>query len=390
MTPTPARPLGVAVIGHSFMGRAHSNAWRNVGAFFPDLPPVAQVVLAGRDPQRTAEAAGVLGWRESVTDWQATIAHPDVDIVDVCTPGHLHAEVTLAALAAGKHVLVEKPLANTPEEAEAMERAAEDAVSAGQVAMVGFNYRRVPALALARELVGAGRLGQLREVRIAYLQDWLSDPQAPMAWRLRRSTAGSGVLGDLGSHAVDLLRWITGQEVASLLGHVRTFVPERRWPDGRTDEVDVDDAAWATLSLDGGAVASLEVSRMATGRKNALTLEFYGDRGALRFDVESLNTLSWYDATAEQGLRGFTDIVVTEPEHPGLAPWWPPGHILGWDHTFTAQAAAFLDAVATGTPATPSFADGLAVQQVLGAVERSAATGGVVEPYAPAVVGAGS
>lgn len=390
MTPSSARPLGVAVIGHSFMGRAHSNAWRNVRAFFPHLPVVEPVVLAGRDAERTAEAASALGWREHTTDWRAAIERPDVDVVDVCTPGHLHAQIATAALAAGKHVLVEKPLANSPAEAETMLSAADAAAARGVQAMVGFNYRRVPALALARDLVASGRLGALREVRVAYLQDWLSDPAAPMAWRLRRELAGSGVLGDLGSHAVDLIRWITGEEITSLTGHVRTFVPERRWPDGRAATVDVDDAAWATLHLEGGAVAALQVSRMATGRKNALTLEFYGERGALRFDVESLNTLGWFDADADPLLQGFTDVMVTEGEHPGLAPWWPPGHVLGWDHTFTAQAAAFLDAVATGVPARPSFADGLAVQRVLDAVERSAASGTSVTPAAAASVGAAS
>ncbi len=378
MTPSDVSPLGVALVGHSFMGKAHSNAWRNVRAFYPDVPPVAQRVLVGRDQERTSAAASQYGWDEVVTDWRSVLERDDIHIVDVCTPGHLHAEISLAALAAGKHVLVEKPLANSVAEAEAMTSAGEVATASGVFSAVGFNYRRVPALALARRLVAGGRIGVVRHARISYLQDWLADAEAPMTWRLRRETAGSGVIGDLASHAVDQLGFLLGQRVTAVGGHLTTFVDERPGESG-PERVTVDDAAWATLRTDDGVIASLEVSRMATGRKNALQIELFGSLGSIAFDLQSLNELRVYDAHDRAGTTltvGDASVLVTEPEHPYLAAWWPPGHVLGWDHTFTNQAADFLTAIATGTPPAPSFADGLAVQRVLAAIEESAAQDG--------------
>ena len=369
-----SRPLGVAVVGYSFMGKAHSNAWRNVGAFHPECPPVRQQVLVGRDPSAVKEAADRYGWAESATDWRSIIEHDDIDIVDICTPGHLHHDIALAALEAGKHVLVEKPLANSLAEAEAMVAAADAAERRGVLSMVGFNYRRVPALALARELIAAGRIGDVRQVRAAYLQDWLADASAPMTWRLRRETAGSGALGDLGSHVVDQVQTLLGSPVTSASGNLHTFVTSREGEAG-PEPVTVDDAAWATLGTASGAVASVEASRMATGRKNGLTIEVYGTAGSLSFDLERLNELCVQDELGGP-LAGQRRVLVTEESHPYLSAWWPPGHILGWDHTFTSQAADFLTAIATGTPPSPSFADGLAVQRVLAAIEQSAAGSG--------------
>ena len=360
------RPLGVAVIGYEFMGRAHSNAWRNVAAFYPDVPPVRMQALVGRDSDRVERAAAELGWAGAATDWHEVLHRDDIDIVDVCAPGHLHAEMALAALNAGKHVLVEKPLANSVAACEELVAAA---AAAPGTAMLGFNYRRVPALALARELVQEGRIGQVQQVRLSYLQDWLSDPQAPMTWRLRKETAGSGVLGDLGSHAVDQLHYLLGEHVTEVSGALRTFVPERLGPHG-TEAVTVDDAAWATLHAASGAVASLEVSRVATGRKNALTIEVYGTTGSLRFDLERLNELVLTEV-GDARTSGASTILVTEEEHAYLKAWWPAGHVLGWDHTFTSQAADFLRAIASGEPVHASFADGLAVQRVLEAIETS-------------------
>lgn len=362
--------LGVAVIGHSFMGKAHSNAWRNVGAFYLDTPRAAQRVLVGRDAARLDAVAGRYGWAETATDWRRVLERDDINIVDICTPGHLHFEIAEAALAAGKHVLVEKPLTNTVEESEKL---VQSAAAAGVVAMVGFNYRRVPALALARQLIADGRIGQVREVRAAYLQDWLVDPTAPMTWRLRKDEAGSGALGDLGSHVVDQVRFLLDQEIASVSGRLHTFVGERPGPAG-PEPVTVDDAAWAWLTTDGGATVDVEVSRMAYGRKNGLSLEVYGSAGSITFQLETLNEL-----VVDTG-SGATRVLVTETDHPYLGAWWPPGHILGWDHTFVSQAADFLTSVATGAPARPSFAEGLAVQRVLGAIEDSARDGGVRIP----------
>lgn len=361
------RPLGVAVIGYSFMGKAHSNAWRNVGAFYPDTPRVRQQVLVGRDPGAVKAAAERYGWAESATDWQSVVDRDDIDVVDICTPGHLHADIALAALRAGKHVLVEKPLANTVIESEAMVAAA--AASSGR-SMIGFNYRRVPALALARQVIAEGRIGRVRHVRAAYLQDWLVDETAPMTWRLRREQAGSGVLGDLGSHVVDQLHHLLGEPVVSARGHLRTFVESRPGETG-PERVTVDDAAWATLETASGVVASVEVSRMATSRKNGLCLEVFGSDGSLSFDLERLNELG-----LDEGGHGVRRVLVTETDHPYLDAWWPPGHVLGWDHTFTSQAADLLTAIARGVDPTPSFADGLAVQRVLAAIERSDASSG--------------
>jgi predicted dehydrogenase len=369
-----SRELGVAVIGYSFMGKAHSHAWRNVSAFFPDGPRVRQQVLVGRDPAALKSAAEQYGWTDTATDWRDVVTRDDVDVVDVCTPGHLHAEIALAALEAGKHVLVEKPLSNTVAESEVLVAAAARAAERGVVAMTGFNYRRVPALALARQLVAEGRIGTVRQVRACYLQDWLVDEQAPMTWRLRKDEAGSGALGDLGSHVVDQLHHLLGEPVVSATGRLHTFVGERQGPHGR-EEVTVDDAAWAVLETASGAVASLEVSRVAAGRKNGLVIEVFGSEGSLSFDLERFNELQLDDRSrhADGGRRR---ILVTEESHPWLSAWWPPGHVLGWDATFTMQAADLLAAIASGTPATPSFADGLAVQRVLEAIETSAGRSG--------------
>ena len=372
MGETSSRPLGVAVVGYSFMGKAHSNAWRNVGAFHPGCPPVRQQLLVGRDASAVKEAAGHFGWAESATDWRAVIERDDIDIVDICTPGHLHHDIAVAALAAGKHVLVEKPLANTLAEAEAMVAAADSAH--GVRAMVGFNYRRVPALALARELITEGRIGEVRQVRAAYLQDWLADAAAPMTWRLRQETAGSGALGDLASHVVDQLHYLLGERVTSASGRLQTFVSSREGENG-PEPVTVDDAAWANLTTSSGVVASVEVSRMAAGRKNGLTIEVYGSRGSLSFDLERLNELGVQDDLGGR-VSGLRRVLVTEEDHPYLEAWWPPGHTLGWDHTFTSQAADFLTSIARGAAPTPSFGDGLAVQRVLAAIEESAAGSG--------------
>lgn len=376
MTSTPsasgaAGSPGVAVIGYAFMGKAHSHAWRNVAALRPGAPGVRQQVLVGRDADAVAAAAGQYGWTESATDWREVLDRDDIDIVDVCVPGHLHAEVAIAALEAGKHVIAEKPLANTMAEAEKMVATAKAARERGVHSMVGFNYRRVPALALAQRHIAEGRLGDVRQVRVSYLQDWLADDAAPMTWRLRRELAGSGALGDLASHAVDQVRFLLGQEVTAVNALTHTFVPQRTGADG-PEEVTVDDAAWGTLRTDGGAVVSLEVTRMATARKNALGIEVYGSNGALRFDLESLNHLD----VCLDGADSFSRQLVTEQHDPYIDGWWPPGHVLGWDATFTNQAADFLAALAAGREPTPSFEDGIAVQRVLAAIEASSARGG--------------
>jgi predicted dehydrogenase len=369
--------LGIGMAGYAFMGRAHSQAWRTVGNFF-DIPMrVDMAAICGRDAEKVAAAASTLGWRTHTTDWRTLIDRDDVQLVDVCTPGSSHCEIAVAALDAGKHVLCEKPLANTLDEAVIMVEAAERAARKGIRAMVGFNYRRLPATTLANRLVSEGRLGTIRHIRAVYLQDWIVDPEFPLVWRLRQEAAGSGALGDLGAHIVDLTQFITGQRITSVSALTETFVRERPLPshtdNGARGPVTVDDAALFLARLDGGAVATFEATRFATGRKNALRIEINGSAGSLAFDLERLNELQFFDATDATTDQGFTRILVTEPEHPYVAAWWPPGHGLGYEHSFTHEMRDLIHDIAAGHDPRPSFADGLAVQRVLDAVARSAA-----------------
>jgi predicted dehydrogenase len=368
--------IGVGMVGYAFMGAAHSQGWRTVGRAF-DLPlrPV-MAAISGRDGGAVRAAADRLGWAAVETDWRALIERDDVQLVDIGAPGDLHAPIAIAALRAGKHVLCEKPLANTVAEAEAMAAAAAAARAGGQVAMVGFNYRRVPAIALARRLVEQGRIGTLRHVRASYLQDWLADPAFPLTWRLQAEHAGSGALGDLGAHIVDLAQYLSGELITGVSGVASTFIPRRPLPGGHGEgEVTVDDAVLVTARLRSGALASLEATRFATGRKNALRIELNGSAGSLAFDLERLNELEFCDGTEPSDTAGFRRILVTEPGHPYLSAWWPPGHTLGWEHTFSHEFRDLLLAIAGGTQPSPSFADGLQVQRVLAAVAGSAASG---------------
>jgi predicted dehydrogenase len=371
---TADRPvLGVGMVGYAFMGAAHSQAWRTAPHVF-DLPlRHTMAALCGRDATAVRAAADRLGWAATETDWRALIERDDVDLVDVCTPGDSHAEVAIAALAAGKHVLCEKPLANTEAEAEAMVSAADRAASRGVRAMTGFNYRRVPAVVLARQLIAGGRIGQIRHVRASYLQDWLVDPASPLTWRLQRDRAGSGALGDLGAHIVDLAQYLTGELVTGVSAVTATFVGERPREGGGSGPVTVDDAAVFTARLGAGTLATFEATRFATGHKNQLRIELNGERGSLVFDLERLNELRFSDRTDDPATAGFRTILVTEPGHPYLSAWWPPGHVLGWEHTFTHEVRDLVTAIADNTDPAPSFADGLQVQRVLAAVERSAA-----------------
>jgi predicted dehydrogenase len=385
-----SRPeLRVGMVGYAFMGAVHAHAWRNAHRFF-DLPLTpALAVLSGRNADAATTAAERFGFAEVETDWHALIERPDLDLIDICTPGDLHAEIAIAALAAGKHVLCEKPLANSVAEAEAMSAAADSAAAKGVVAMCGYTYRRAPALALARQLVESGRLGTIRHVRAQYLQDWLSDENSPMTWRLQAEHAGSGALGDIGAHIIDTAQWLTGQSITGVTALLHTFVTSRPLAGERVGlgghgetgaeaprgEVTVDDAASFLAAFDGDAIGTFEATRFALGRKNALRIELNGTRGSLAFDFEENNVLEFFDGTESSTTQGFRRILVTEADHPYLAAWWPPGHGLGYEHGFTHQVVDLVRAIADGGQPTPSFADGLAVQRVLGAVADSAAAG---------------
>ncbi|MFF2843015.1 Gfo/Idh/MocA family protein [Paenarthrobacter sp. NPDC057981] len=380
---TQARPLRVGMVGYAFMGAAHSHAWRTAPRFF-DLPRTPELTaVAGRNPEGVKAAADKYGWASTETDWRRLIERDDIDLIDICTPGNTHAEIAIAALEAGKHVLCEKPLANSVEEAAKMTAVAQAAAERGVLSMCGFSYRRTPALALAKRMVEEGRLGEIRHVRAQYLQDWLSDANAPLTWRLDKSKSGSGSLGDIGAHSIDAAQWITGLSITGVSALMETFVKERPvggdfvglgghgGSDGPRGPVTVDDAALFTARFGTSAVGIFEATRFALGRKNAMRLELNGTKGSLAFDFEDMNSLQFYDSALEPD-AGFRKIMVTEPSHPYAANWWPTGHGLGYEHGFTHQVVDLVNAIGAGEQPTPSFADALQVQKVLAAVEASA------------------
>ena len=364
--------VNIALIGAGFMGKAHSNAWRQVSAFCaPRLTPRLKVIC-GLEPKQVRAAARAFGWAETSADWREVVRRPDIHIVDICTPGDSHAEIAVAAARAGKAVLCEKPLSNAVPEAERMLAAVE---RAGVPHMIGHNYRRVPAVALARQIIEDGRIGAIRHFRGVYLQDWITDPAFPLVWRLDRRTAGSGALGDIASHVIDLARMLVG-EIAEVSGITETFIKTRPLPDNpqRRGRVTVDDAAVAAVRFANGAIGSIEATRLAPGRKNHNRFEINGSLGSVAFDLERLNELEVYVESDPPTLRGFRTVLVTEQTHPHMAAWWPPGHIIGWEHTFTHMVYELLEAMADKRVPSPNFHDGVMNQRVLDAIERSART----------------
>jgi predicted dehydrogenase len=366
------RKLNVALIGYDFMGRAHSNAWRQVAHFFKDVPfePVLKV-LVGRTEAKVAEARERLGFEQHATSWREVLARTDIDIVDICTPGDSHAEIAIAAAEAGKTILCEKPLANSLADAEKMLAAVK---KAGVIHMLCHNYRRCPAVALAKQIIDEGQIGDIHHYRGVYLQDWIVDPNFPRVWRLEKSRAGSGSLGDILSHTMDLSRYLVGEPI-EVSGLLKTFISERPLPEdpAKRGKVDVDDAAQALVKFANGAVGYYEGTRFAPGRKNYNRLEINGSKGSLVWDLERMNELDVY---IENGpLSGFRTISVTDGKHPFMAAWWPPGHIIGYEHSFTHTVYDLLRAVAAGQQPRPNFEDGLQNQRVLDAIERSSITG---------------
>jgi len=361
------------MIGHGFMGAAHSQGWRTAHRVF-DLPADPQMtVLVGRDSAKAATQAAQWGWGSSSANWREVINRDDIDIIDIVTPGASHAQIAIAALEAGKHVLCEKPLANTVEEAELMAEAAERAAGHGVRTMVGFTYRRVPAASFMRQLIAQGVIGEVQQVRASYRQDWLVDSTAPLSWRLQQDQAGSGALGDIGAHAIDLVQFTTGLRTQSVSGVLQTVTAHRPLADGSGfGQVSVDDLALFSGRLSNGALASFEASRVATGRKNALSVEVSGTKGALAFDLEDLNSLQYYNREDPEDRQGFRKILVTEPVHPYLSGWWPAGHMLGYEHGFSHQVKDLVESISSSTSAHSTFAEGLQVQRVLDAVTRSA------------------
>jgi predicted dehydrogenase len=364
--------LRVAMIGTGFMGRAHSHAWNLARNQRADVS-VELAVVVGTSALRTASFAAERGWAESSASWRDVVTRADIDVIDVCVPPHLHAEIASLALANGKHVLCEKPLTAGLDESRRLAELAAQARDEGTFAMVGFNYRSVPAVALAKSMIASGSLGEILEMRTSYLQDMLSDPDAPATWRLLASEAGSGALADLGSHLVDLVHFLLSDRIAGLSALLTTTTSERGWVDdpSRRVAITVDDTASVLARTEAGIPVTIQASRVATGRKNALQFEISGTLGTVRFDLERLNELHYFDARAPVERAGFTRVLVTETSHPHLRAWWPAGHVLGWDHAMVIQAGLLIDAIVSGVPPRPDFDDGLAVQEVLDAAARS-------------------
>jgi len=372
------KKLSVAILGHRFMGRAHSNAWSQVTKFF-ELPVKPELKVAcGRDEADLKVFADRWGWAEIETDWRRVIERDDIDIVDISLPQHLHAEVAIAAAGAGKHLFCEKPLGLTSAEGEEMLAAAE---SAGVVHYINHNYRRAPAVTLARQLIDEGRLGDVYHWRGAYQQSWLIDPDMPLNWKLKKETAKAGPQWDLSSHSVDLANYLIG-DISSVACMTKNFIKERPLEEdpSQRGEVTVEDAALMMVEFENGALGSFESTRFATGRRNHHTFEIYGSRGALTWDLEDMNRLQFLSMDDEDHARGFRDILATERIHDYAKNWWPPGHIIGYEHTFVHAVADFLEAVVSGGAMTPNFADGVKVLKVLEAGLESARTGSRVAP----------
>ena len=359
-----APTIGVGMLGYGFMGRAHSSAFRSIRHMTWPPPLLPELVsIAGRTEAAVADAAEEFGFAEHVTDWHALLADPRIELFDNTGPNNVHIEPSIAAAEAGKHVVCEKPLGRTADESfEAWQRV--DA--AGVKHMCAFNYRFVPAVRLARDLIAAGELGEVLHFRSVYLQDWLVDPSVANLWRLDKSIAGSGALGDLGAHVIDLARYLV-DEIATVSGELRTFNPVR---DG--SEVDVDDAFAATVEFERGALGTIEASRFCAGRKNGLRFEVNGTLGSLAFNLERLNELE-----LSEGNGGFRTILVTNPDHPYLEYWWPPGHVLGWEHTFVHELHHLLTAIRVDGDVAPhgaTFEDGYRAAEVCDAIVRSSQT----------------
>jgi predicted dehydrogenase len=372
--------INVALIGHRFMGKAHSNAYRQVRRFFPGkLMPRMKVICGKACTEELEETARLYGWEESDCEWERVIGRDDIDVVDVATPGYLHHPMVIAAARAGKHVICEKPLANNLAQAKEMLKAVE---KAGVLHMVNFNYRRVPAIAYAKKLIADGRIGDVYHYHGAYLQDWIIDPDFPLVWRLEKKFAGSGALGDIGAHATDLAEHLNG-EIRVVSGQMTTFIKERPLPTEGAGawgakgqkgkgKVTVDDDANFLARFKNGSVGVFESSRFAGGRRNFNTFQIYGSKGSIAFDLERMNELEFYDRTESPELQAFKTIIVTEPNHPYIGAWWPPGHIIGYEHTFVHAIHDFLACLEKERLPEPNFHDGVRNQAVLDAVERSA------------------
>lgn len=378
-----AKKINVGMVGYKFMGKAHSHAYRDVAMFFKTETVPVMKVICGRTETAVSEAARMFGWEAYETSWEKLVQRQDIGLVDINTPNSTHREIAVAAAKAGKHILCEKPLAVSLAEAEEMLEAMREA---GVKHMVCFNYRKVPAVGLAKKLIGEGRLGKIYHFRAQYLQDWITDPEFPLVWRLKKEEAGAGAHGDLNSHIIDLARYLVG-DFAKVVGMQETFIKKRpelevseklttglaaesRRP--QFGEVTVDDATLFLARFKNGALGCFEVTRFANGRRNGLRFEINGSKGSLLFELENMNELWFYSCEDAQERQGFRKILVTEATHPYIEAWWPPGHIIGYEHTFVHVVYDFMKALDEDRMPTPNFTDGVECQRVLEAVEKSA------------------
>ena len=374
-----AKTFRVGLIGHRFMGRAHSNAWRQAPKFFNLKANVELHTICGRNAVATQSARAQLGWQHAATDWREIVESPLIDIVDIVTPTNSHAEMAIAAMKNGKHVLCEKPLGLNLKECEQMFAAAQ---KAKVVHMVCHNYRRIPAIALAKKMISEGALGRIYHFRARYAQERLADPEFPLDWRLQKETSGSGVHSDINSHIIDLARYLVG-EFEKVCGIVNTFIPERPLAESlargqkKMGKVTAPDSAVFIGWMENGVMANLEATKYALGRRNRIEIEINGSKGSLYFDFEDMNKLKFYNGDDPKDRQGFRDILVTQRDgiHPYVANWWPPGHGLGYEHTFVHAIADFVNACVEGKPVHPTFEDGLKTQRVLTAVEESSQKG---------------
>jgi predicted dehydrogenase len=365
-----SQSIAIGMIGYKFMGKAHSNAYRQIGQFF-DLPLTPRLkTISGRDKPKVEKMAQRWGWENAVDDWRRVIDDPEIKVIDICSPNNTHREIAIAAFKAGKIVACEKPLAMNGAEAEQMAAAAR---KSGKINTVWFNYRRVPAIAFARQLIDEGRIGRVYHFRALYLQDWTMDPSVPLLWRMDKDVAGSGVTGDLHSHIVDLSNFLAG-DIESVAGTSKIFIDERERPEGGKSKVEIEDASIFVAKYTNGAIGHFEATRFANGRKNGNTFEINGEVGSLYFDLEDMSRLWYFDSREPKHIQGWRKISVWEEVHPYMKQWWVPGCAIGYEHTFGNQAADLMNAIAQNKPMQPNFDDGLKCQLVLDAVMEASSS----------------
>ena len=369
------KKINVGIVGTKFMGRAHSNAFLDVAHYFSLPAEPVRRAACGVDEAALKDFAQNFGWQTTETSWQRLVERDDIDLIDICTSNATHMPIALAAAKKGKHIICEKPLAMNAAEARQMLDAAEEN---GITHMVAFNYRRVPALVLAKQLIEQGKIGKVYHFNAVYYQDWLVDPQFPFVWRHDAKIAGSGAHGDMNAHIVDMARFLVG-DFASVSGAQEIFVKERPTNEGKMAKVSADDATYFLAHFQSGALGSFLATRFATGRKNFLRMEIFGSQGSLSFNLERLNELEYFSRSDDALEQGFRNIMVTEGAHPYVNAWWPPGHIIGWEHTFIHEMADLLVAIDARQPVAADFYDGWRCQQVLDAVVESADNGKWVE-----------